>query len=104
MNLWLPVIAASLGAYAEKLLGFIVPASWLTQPTLKRVIEALPIGLLAALVAFQAFGAGRELLVDGRLVGLLVAAVALWRGASFVVVVILAALLTAISRSFGWVN
>lgn len=104
MSLWLPVIAASLGAYAEKLAGFIVPASWLAQPNLKRVVEALPIGLLAALVGYQAFGAGQALVLDGRLLGLLVAAVALWRGASFVVVVVLAAVLTGLGRWLGWIS
>lgn len=101
MNLWLTVLLGSFGAYAEKLAGYIVPASWLAQPTLKRIVDALPIGLLAALVAFQAFGKSQTLVVDGRAFGLLVAAIALWRGASFVVVVVLAAFLTGLGRAAG---
>ena len=104
MSLWVTVLAASAGTYVEKLLGFIVPAEWLARPNFKRVAESLPVGLLSALVAYQAFGSGQTLTLDGRLFGLIVAAVALWRGASFVVVVLLAAVLTGAGRALGWLG
>ena len=101
MSLWSTVLVAAFGTYIEKLAGFIVPATWLAQPGLKRIVEALPIGLLAALVGYQSFGSGQSLTVDGRLFGLAVAAIALWRGANFFVVVVSAAALTALARLAG---
>ena len=51
---------------------------------------SLPAALLAALVAVQAATSGQELVLDGRLVGLAVAALALALRAPFIVVLVLA--------------
>ena len=63
------VIAASLGCYLLKLAGLSVPASWVEQPWVARVVDFVPAALLAALVAVQAVSSDRELVVDGRLAG-----------------------------------
>ena len=55
-----------------------------------RVVDFVPAALLAALVAVQAATSGQELVVDGRLVGLAVAALALALRAPFIVVLLLA--------------
>ena len=88
--LWVTVLAASLGCYLLKLAGLSVPASWVEQPWVARVVDFVPAALLAALVAVQAFTAGNDLVLDGRLVGLAVAAVALALRAPFIVVLLLA--------------
>ena len=86
----LPVVAASLGCYLLKLAGLSVPASWVEQPWVARVVDFVPAALLAALVAVQTFTSGHDLVVDGRLAGLAVAAVALALRAPFIVVLVLA--------------
>lgn len=88
--LWAAVIAGSLGCYLLKLAGLSVPASWVEQPWVARVVDFVPAALLAALVAVQAFTDGQELVVDGRLAGLAVAALALAFRAPFIVVLVLA--------------
>ena len=88
--LWTAVLAASLGCYLLKLAGLSVPAAWVEQPWVARTVDFVPAALLAALVAVQAFTSGQSLVVDGRLVGLLVAAVALAFRAPFIVVLLLA--------------
>ncbi len=88
--LWVTVLAASLGCYLLKLAGLSVPASWVEQPWVARVVDFVPAALLAALVAVQALAAGTDLVLDGRLVGLAVAAVALALRAPFIVVLLLA--------------
>ena len=88
--LWTTVIAASLGCYLLKLAGLSVPAPWVEQPWVARVVDFVPAALLAALVAVQAFTSGRDLVVDGRIAGLAVAAVALALRAPFIVVLLLA--------------
>lgn len=88
--LWVAVLAAALGSYLLKLAGLSVPAAWVEQPWVARVVDFVPAALLAALVAVQAATSGRDIVVDGRLVGLAVAAVALALRAPFIVVLLLA--------------
>ena len=88
--LWATVIAGSLGCYLLKLAGLSVPAAWVDQPWVARIVDFVPAALLAALVAVQAFTSGNELVIDGRLAGLVVAALALALRAPFIVVLILA--------------
>lgn len=88
--LWATVVAASLGCYLLKLAGLSVPASWVEQPWVARVVDFVPAALLAALVAVQGLTSGRDLVVDGRLAGLAVAAVALALRAPFIVVLVAA--------------
>jgi branched-subunit amino acid transport protein len=88
--LWATVIAASLGCYLLKLAGLSVPASWVEQPWVARVVDFVPAALLAALVAVQAFSSGHDVVIDGRIAGVAVAAVALALRAPFIVVLVLA--------------
>jgi branched-subunit amino acid transport protein len=88
--LWAAVIAGSVGCYLLKLAGLSVPASWVQQPWVARVVDFVPAALLAALVVVQAVAAGHDLVLDGRLVGLAVAAGALALRAPFIVVLLLA--------------
>ena len=61
--------------------------------------SALPVALLSALVVVEAVAQGRHLQVDrARLAGVAVAAVAVWRRAPFLVVVVLAGLTAALFR------
>ena len=89
-GLWAVVLAGGLGCYLLKLAGLSVPAAWVQRPWVTRVAEFVPAALLAALVAVQAATSGDRLVLDGRLVGLAVAAVALALRAPFIVVLVLA--------------
>jgi branched-subunit amino acid transport protein len=96
--LWVAVVAGSLGCYLLKLAGLSVPASWVEQPWVARVVDFVPAALLAALVAVQAFTSGNEIVVDGRLAGLAVAAVALALRAPFIVVLLAAGAAGAVAH------
>jgi uncharacterized membrane protein len=99
VNLWLLVGGTALGCYLLKLAGYLVPARLLDRPRVRRLVEVLPVALLAALVVVEAVANGRHLDFDGpRLAGFGVAAVAVWRRAPFLVVVILAGLTAALIR------
>lgn len=89
-GLWVAVLVGGLGCYLLKLAGLSVPAAWVEQPWVARVVDFVPAALLAALVAVQALTSGNEIVVDGRLAGLAVAAVALALRAPFIVVLVLA--------------
>jgi hypothetical protein len=89
-TLWTAVLVGSLGCYLLKLAGLSVPAAWVEQPWIARIVDFVPAALLAALVAVQAMTSAQDLVVDGRLVGLAVAALALALRAPFIVVLLLA--------------
>ncbi len=99
MNLWILVALTIVGCYALKLVGYLLPARVLEHRSTRRLVELLPVALLAALVTVQAVAVGRHLDFDGpRLAGFAVGAVAVWRRAPFLVIVILAAATTALLR------
>jgi branched-subunit amino acid transport protein len=99
VSLWTLVLATIGGCYALKLVGYLVPARLLDHPHVRRVVELLPVALLAALVVVEAIGNGRHVEWDAaRLVGFGVAAVAVWRRAPFLVVVVAAAVSAALVR------
>lgn len=101
MSLWSWIIVASLVALATKLMGYFVPHSWLESDGFRRMSAALTIGLLAALVASNAFASGQSLALDARVLSLFVAAVALWLRAPFLLVVMIGAAVAALGRLAG---
>lgn len=99
MNIWVLVVATIAGCYLLKLAGYFVPARVLDRPQVQRVVELLPVALLAALVVVEAIADGRHIDLDGaRLAGFAVGAVAVWRRAPFLFVVVAAAVVTALLR------
>jgi uncharacterized membrane protein len=100
--MWVTVLAASLGTYLEKLLGYLLPHSFLERESIRRMTGLLPVSLLAALVAVQTFAVNNTFSIDARVIGLVVAFVALLLRAPFIVVVLLAAVSTAAIRWMGW--
>ena len=102
MSMWVALLIAAGLAFALKLVGYLVPSDLLAEPHVKRVTAALPIALLAALVAIQTLTrAGGALTVDARLAAVVVAVVALLLRAPFIVVVVLGALTAAALRALG---
>ena len=99
MNLWVLVLATVGGCYAFKLAGYFVPPAVLDDPRVRRLVELLPVALLAGLVVVEALAAGQHYDVDGpRLAGFGVGALAVWRWAPFLVVVVAAAATAALLR------
>lgn len=101
MTVWLWILAACLVAFLTKLLGYLVPRKWLTNPRVTRIAATLTIGLLAALTISNTLASGQNLVLDARIGALVAAAVALWLKAPFLVVVIVAAIAAAGLRMLG---
>ncbi|NEA64947.1 AzlD domain-containing protein [Streptomyces sp. SID12488] len=95
MNVWIAIGVTALGCYVVKLVGLLVPAGVLERPLVRRLAALLPVALLAALTAQQAFADGRVLALDAKAAGLAAAAVALVLRAPFLVVVVAAVAVTA---------
>jgi uncharacterized membrane protein len=88
MRLWIAVIVASVGCAALKLSGYVVPSRFVESPIARRVLEALPVTLLSALIAVSTFATGSRLLLDSRAAGLAVALILVALRAPFLVVVV----------------
>lgn len=99
--MWTAVVIASLGAYLEKLAGFLLPARFLNSRAVRHTAELLPVALLAAIVAVQALTSGRAIMLDARVPGMAVAFILIWKRANFLVMVVLSMLTTAAVRYFG---
>lgn len=94
---WLVVIVTSALCFSIKLLGHLVPERWIAHPRLQRINALIPISLLSALVVAQGLVLKTHIAIDHRAVGLMAALGALVARAPFPVVVISAALASAIA-------
>lgn len=95
-QLWIAVLGASALCFILKLLGYSLPKSFLSNPRLQRINALIPVVLLSALVASQTLTKDSQVIVDHRIAGVLVAAVALRFKAPFPLMMLLAALVSAL--------
>lgn len=100
--MWPTILIASGAAYALKLLGYVVPQSWLDTPLLRRITALIPVALLSALIGLWTFVDGSTIGIDARVPGVLAALIALLLRAPFLVVIVAAAAVTAVVRALGW--
>ena len=94
-ELWIAVLGASALCFILKLLGYSLPESFLSNPRLQRINVLVPVVLLSALVASQTFTKESQVVIDHRVVGVLVAALALILRVSFPFMMIVAAISSA---------
>lgn len=97
-EVWLVVALVGAGTIAIKAAGPVLLGGRPLPARLTGVIELLAPALLGALVAVQTLGSGQSLVLDERVIGVAVAALAIWRRAPLLVVVVLAAIATALAR------
>lgn len=89
----------AVGVSGQRLLGMFWAGPFLARrPTLSRLGDLLPAAVIAGVIAQLTFVSDARLTLDARVVGLLVAAVLVWRRAPLTVVVITAAAATALVR------
>jgi hypothetical protein len=93
---WVVLIATSVLCFSVKLLGYYIPEGWLAHPRLQRVNALVPISLLSALVVAEGLVVKTQVVIDHRLAGLAVALAALFAKAPFPVVVLSAAVTSAL--------
>jgi len=98
-TVWLLVAACALVTAAIKAAGPVALGGRELPERFMRFVALLAPSLLAALVVTSALANGRHLAVGADTVGVAVAGVLLWRGASVVLGVIVAAAVTALLRA-----
>ena len=94
-RVWLAVLVVGIATIALKAAGPVLLGGRALPTRVRAVVGLLAPALLAALVVTQTFGSGRHVVVDARIAGVAVAAVALRLRAPILVAVALAAGVTA---------
>jgi Branched-chain amino acid transport protein (AzlD) len=99
---WITIAVLFAGTAAIRAAGPVTLAGRRPSGRGTSVIVLLAPALLAALVVFETLnGSGRGIHVDARIIGLGVAALALWRRLPMLAVVLIAAVVTALVRLLG---
>lgn len=98
MSWWL-IAALAATAYGFKVFGLVVVGGRTLPPVLDRCLALIPVAMLAALVVKDTFAVSQSLQVDARAAGIGVAVVAAWRRAPLILVIVLAAAVTALVRA-----
>ncbi len=99
MLTWTVVIALALGVYGQRAAGALfLKADRLPEPA-KRVLDKLPLAIIAAVIALTTVTAGGQLSLDARLAGVAVAGFCAWRKLPMLVAVVAAAATTALVRA-----
>jgi branched-subunit amino acid transport protein len=94
--LWLGVLGTSLVAFLLKFTGHSIPEKYVNNPRALRINTLIPIALLSALVGVQTLTEKGKWVIDQRLAGVAVALIALGMKAPYFVVVVSAAVTSAI--------
>ena len=97
-GLWGWILAACAVAYATKLLGYSLPARWLSNPRMGMIAGSLTVALLSSLTVMNTLANGTQLAFDARLGALAAAGIALWLRLPFLAVVVIGALACALLR------
>jgi hypothetical protein len=97
---WIAVIGSSALAFAIKLVGASVPESFLSNPRILRINTLIPVALLTALIAVNTFANKTQLVIDHRALGIAAAVALLIAKAPFPVVVLSAAITSALAYRY----
>lgn len=93
------VIVGAISTLTIKAVGPLLLGGRLLSDRVKGILELMAPALLAALIAVQALTSGSTIVLDERLAGMAVAGLALALRANIFLVVLLAAMTTALLRS-----
>lgn len=101
MLTWATVGLLALGVYGQRAMGATAIDTTQLDPRWQRVLTALPLAIISAVIALQAVTADRSLTIDARLAGLAVAALCAWRRLPLLATVLAAAATTALVRALS---
>jgi len=101
MTIWWTILGMAVTTALVRAAGPVVFGGRKAHPVFLRVVAMMAPALLAALVVTSAFADGHRLSVGADAVGVLAAAVVLWRGRSLVLAVVVAVVVTAGLRAIS---
>jgi branched-subunit amino acid transport protein len=97
-SVWIVVIVVAVFTMLFKAAGPVFLGRRQLPPRVDAVVALIAPVMLTALVVTQTFGGDEEIQVDARVPGVAAAALAIWRGASIIVAMVIAASVTALIR------
>ena len=99
---WLALLIFSIGNLITRATGMFALGGRVS-PDAKwtKLVSLIPISVVAAVFAVQTFATKDQIVLDSRILGVAAASVAVWRKAPMVVVVLIAAGVTAGARALG---
>jgi MFS superfamily sulfate permease-like transporter len=96
---WTLIFVLAAGVSLQRLVGMFAGGALLARvPVFARLASLIPAAVVAAVIVQLTFASGRSLTVDPRMAGMLVAGVLVWRKAPIVIVILGAAIVTALLR------
>lgn len=99
---WTIVFVLAAGVWGQRFLGMYLGGPVLSRyPALGKLATLIPAAVVMAVIVQLTLATGTSLQIDARLAGVAVAGVLVWRRAPFVVVVVAAAVVTAVLRAAG---
>ena len=101
-DVWLAVAVIGIAAMVMKAAGPVAIGGRELPRQAGGLVAALAPALLAALIVTQVFGGDRKLVLDARALGIAAAALLVWLRAPVLVVVVVAAGVTAAVRAVSW--
>lgn len=96
---WTFVFVLAATAYGFKVLGLVLVGDRQLPPILDRCLALIPAALIAAIVVKDTFSIGQHLQLDARVAGVAAAAVAAWRKAPLIAIIVIGAAVTAALRA-----
>lgn len=97
-SVWITIAALSLGTFAAKIIGPLTVGDRLPEGRGLRVTGLVAPAILAGLVVYETFAAEDGFTIDARVAGLAAAAAGLMARLPMIVVILLAAAATALTR------
>jgi len=96
------IVALAAGAWGQRLAGaFLVGPLLERRPVFGRAASLIPAAVVTAVIVQLTITSRGDIVLDARLVGVGVAGLLVWRRASFLVVVVAAAVATAAVRALA---
>lgn len=96
---WTFVFVLAATAYGFKVLGLVLVGDRQLPPILDRCLALIPAALIAAIVVKDTLSIGQHLQLDARVAGVAAAAVAAWRKAPLIAIIVIGAAVTAALRA-----
>ncbi len=96
---WGVIALLAIGVWSQRLVGMFAGGALLDRvPLFARLASLIPAAVVGAVIIQLTIADGRALTLDARSVGVAVAGVLVWRRAPVIVVVVAAAVVTALIR------
>jgi branched-subunit amino acid transport protein len=98
---WGVVFGLAVGVYGQRAVGMAVLDPDRLNARWRAVLSFMPLAILCAVVGLQTFTRGGELTLDARVWGVGAAVVCAWRRLPMFAIVIIAAVVTALTRAIA---